>query len=83
MIDYHKFQECFKGQRESGKKGDAYKKCVSSHKGVERVTEGPFLKDAKPKHDLYNLSENTVVMELIESLLTMTGKSLLTVGDKW
>jgi len=68
-MDIHKFQECFKHKRSVGLKGDAYKYCLSKAKDIERPQMGEVLKDGIPGHNLYDISENTKVLSMIDNLL--------------
>jgi hypothetical protein len=71
MTNYYQFQQCFKkhDKREDTGKGQAYKECVGLNKGINKVIKGPFLKDGKPKHNLYNLEENEIIAHKIQNLL--------------
>ncbi len=69
MVDIHRFQECFKKRRGDGKVGNSYKECTEKYKKIERSFGDGVYKDGKPKHDLYNLSENTTVSNKINDLV--------------
>ncbi len=69
MTNIYKFQECFKKLRGDGLVGGAYKECVHKYKNIEKSFGDGVYKDGKPKHDLYNLSENTTVNNLIGKLV--------------
>ncbi len=61
MIDYYRFQECYKKLDKGMAKGEAYKECVRLHKNIERTVVGKVFPDGKPKHDLYNLDESAII----------------------
>ncbi len=56
-IDFYKFQDCYKQEKNKEAPGAAYVTCLKSHKSVERINRGPVLPDGKPGHNLYDVSE--------------------------
>ncbi len=79
MPNIHRFQECFKKKRGTGLVGAAYKECTEKYKKIEKSFGDGVYKDGKPKHDLYNLSENNIINELIDKLLIET----IDKNDSW
>ena len=61
MINYYRFQECYKHHKKKEAKGVAYRNCVALHKNIERSIIGRVFPDGKPKHDLYNVSESAII----------------------
>lgn len=59
------FSKCVKKSDKS--KGEAYKSCSKLFKKLTGVTKGEVLKESKPKHNMYALSEGAE--KLIDKLL--------------
>ncbi len=60
-MDIYKFQECFQEAKKKESDGTAYRECLKKYKQIGKVIKGPVLKDGKPKHNLYDVSESAQI----------------------